>query len=429
MSRLSRVAVAALLAALCLHHLGKGFYYLAVQHPASGIEDFRHVRVWSDYFLDRVSPQSQNFLYWSRTDPAEAAWAVGADLASSHGDVFTSGVPPWAFPLELVAFIPGPERAARVYFAVLNLAALGLLVWIADRVAWRGRGDPLARALTALSILAIGANNAALTQGQNGLLVNVGLAAALAAIDQPSSAGWAMAAGAGLAFAMIKPSSSLLFLLPLVGGRRWRALIVTAVILIAATLFGSWWVHVPLATQFAQFERATLVVIGQGVNVPMRVILAIVQSPAIARNVMGLAGLAVAIAAAVRLAPRDPLTLFGVLAVIARLFTYHRAHDDVLLAFLMIALSRRAFAAGGSPRWQWLWAATGLSLWLPYSIYVAPPAQVYQVILWIAACGAIWRAAKVWCERGDSNPHGCEPPDPKSGASANSATFAGRISE
>src|SRR5262245_6437050 len=29
----------------------------------------------------------------------------------------------------------------------------------------------------------------------------------------------------------------------------------------------------------------------------------------------------------------------------------------------------------------------------------------------------------VICERGDSNPHGC-PPDPKSGASANSATLA-----
>src|SRR5207237_5262758 len=31
-----------------------------------------------------------------------------------------------------------------------------------------------------------------------------------------------------------------------------------------------------------------------------------------------------------------------------------------------------------------------------------------------------------WCERGDSNPHGGYPPDPKSGASANSATFASR---
>ena len=31
-----------------------------------------------------------------------------------------------------------------------------------------------------------------------------------------------------------------------------------------------------------------------------------------------------------------------------------------------------------------------------------------------------------WCERGDSNPHGGHPPEPKSGASTNSATFASR---
>jgi hypothetical protein len=31
----------------------------------------------------------------------------------------------------------------------------------------------------------------------------------------------------------------------------------------------------------------------------------------------------------------------------------------------------------------------------------------------------------IWCERGDLNPHG-RPPDPKSGASASSATLAAR---
>jgi hypothetical protein len=32
-----------------------------------------------------------------------------------------------------------------------------------------------------------------------------------------------------------------------------------------------------------------------------------------------------------------------------------------------------------------------------------------------------------WCERGDLNPHRCYPLDPKSSASANSATFAEKI--
>jgi hypothetical protein len=38
-----------------------------------------------------------------------------------------------------------------------------------------------------------------------------------------------------------------------------------------------------------------------------------------------------------------------------------------------------------------------------------------------------WMPLSYWCERRDSNPHGGYPPDPKSGASANSATFAFRI--
>lgn len=394
----------ALLAALAAHHISKGLYYLVVQNPATGIEDFRHARVWNAYFLDRVSPQSQNFLYWSRSDPSLTPWAVGADPQSAHGEIFTSGVPPWAFPLELAAFIPGSERSARVYFACLNLLALGALVWLADRLLWRRGGDPVARALTTLSVLAIGANNNVFTQGQNGLLVNAGLAAVLMAVERPSSRAWAVVAGAGLAFAMVKPSSAVLFVLPLLASRRWLSVIVCAAILLAATLFGSWWVHIPPTVQFAQFERATLVVMAQSANVLMQAALAIVQSPAIARNVMAAAGLGLAIAATFRLVPRHTLALFAVLAVISRLFTYHRAHDDVLLAFLMIELSRRAFAADGSAGWQVLWAVTGLSLWLPYSVYITNAPQVYQLVCWIAAAAAIWWYAGK-CERGESNPH------------------------
>ena len=393
----------ALLAALSLHHFEKGLNYLVVQNPAAGIEDFRHVRVWTAYFIDGVSPQSQNFLYSSRTNPADAAWAVGADPRSPHGEIFTSGVPPWAFPLEIAAFIPGPERAARIYFAALNLFALGALLWLADGLLWRHRGDPVVRALTALSVLAIGANNNVLTQGQNGLLVNAGIVVVLTALERPASRAWAVAAGVGLAFAMIKPSSALLFGLPLLARRRWLSVGVCGAILAAATLFGSWWVQIPVAVQFAQFERATLVVIGQSVNVLMIAVLALAGSPSIARNLMGVLGLGLAVAATLRLARRDALALFAVLAVISRLFTYHRAHDDVLLAFAMIELSRRGFAGKGSGGWQALWAAAGLSLWLPYSLYVARPLQVYQLACWIAACAAIW-----WyegkCERGESNP-------------------------
>src|SRR5690348_8286902 len=41
------------------------------------------------------------------------------------------------------------------------------------------------------------------------------------------------------------------------------------------------------------------------------------------------------------------------------------------------------------------------------------------------ACGpALQKLIREWCERRDSNPHGGYPPEPKSGASTSSATFA-----
>src|SRR5215510_14184109 len=42
---------------------------------------------------------------------------------------------------------------------------------------------------------------------------------------------------------------------------------------------------------------------------------------------------------------------------------------------------------------------------------------------WTGSSAVTGVGTAIGCERGDSNPHGC-PPDPKSGASANSATLA-----
>jgi hypothetical protein len=344
---------------LATHHLGKGIYYLAIAQTPTGFGDLKHVRVWNEYFLDHVSPQSQNFLFWGDASPRLMPLAVGADPGSRHGEIFTSGVPPWTFPLELAFFIPGSERVARVYLVIVDLAALALLAWAADEWVWHGRGDRTARVLTALSIPAIGSNSNVLTGGQNGLIIDAGLAASLMAIERPSSRAWAVAAGIGLAFAAMKPSSPLLFGLPLLENRRWLSVIVCGAILLAATLCGSWWVRVPVMMQMVQFERATLVVIDESVNLPLQGLLAISGLPAVARNVMGFAGLGPATVATLGLGTRHAPTLFGILAVISRLFTYHRAHDNVLLAFLLIALARPAPARGGSRWWALLWLCAG----------------------------------------------------------------------
>jgi hypothetical protein len=399
--RLTAAALACLLI-LAVYHLVHGVYYLALQDPARAIADFRNRRAENAYFLDRVSPQSQYLLFLSRTDRTAERLAVGADARSRHGDVYVSGLPPWTYPLQLAAYLTGNERVARVYLAALDLLALATIGWLAATVLESPRG-PSAPCLGVLSILAIGAINSTMTQGQSGLLVVACLAIVFTALGRRPGLANNLAAGVALAFAMTKPSISLPFVIPLLFERRVLLLASCVTILALALLGSSWWLQLSPLVQLAQFDRASLEVVDAGANVVLHAAVLWLHSARMARDLLMAAGLAAAALASWQLRADRP-ALFGVLAVIARLCTYHRAYDDVLLAFLMIALARRAFSADRSRGWQLMWIVTGSSLWLPYSLYVATAPQVYQTACWIAAGTAIWWYA-VKCERGESNPH------------------------
>ena len=95
------------------------------------------------------------------------------------------------------------------------------------------------------------------------------------------------------------------------------------------------------------------------------------------------AGVAIAIVVTVHLRRTGVFAIFAVLAVVARLFTYHRAYDDVLLAFLVIEAAARAMAPEAATRWRIAWLACGASLWLPYSLYVPAWAQSAQIATWV----------------------------------------------
>ena len=360
MSRRSRLVLIALLLALALYHVGKGLYYLAWQQPATAIADLRNRRVENAYFLDRTSPLSQQVL---ASDP-DSALAAGADRRETHGIENANGaLPPWSYPLQLAMVVPGPEWRSRVVLACLDLAALAVVGWLAlARVA--GRGDRPAAALVVLSPLAIGAVNSAMTQGQNSLIVNAGLALLLAILVRRPQWGRAVIGGAAFAVAMTKPSSALPFALPALARGRWVLLTTAAVILGAAAVFASWWLGHPLLFQWRQFEQLSRLVVTEGAN-PALNAFADATSAELGREVFGIAGLAIAAAVVRRLRHADPFVAFAVLSVVARLFTYHRAYDDVLLAFLMIELAARACTPGAARRWQAAWWIGGASLWLP----------------------------------------------------------------
>jgi hypothetical protein len=263
------------------------------------------------------------------------------------------------------------------------------VAWLAAWVMRDSGGGAAGRWVAALGVLAIGASNNTMTHGQNSLLINGALALALGVTRDDRRVVWAIAGGAALAFAMTKPSSSLLLLLPALFQRRYLTLGICALVLAAATAFGAWWLGISAGVQLAQFDRASLAIVGDGANVLLNWSLHGPVSPKVARNVLGVLGVAAALLATWRLQRLDPVGLLGVLAVVSRLFTYHRAYDDVLIAFLLMALTARAFGSGKTTWWRAGWAACGLTLWLPYTLYIPIWAQTFQVGCWILLAGAL----------------------------------------
>src|SRR5262249_5157959 len=101
-------AMVAVLAVASITHLARGLYFLVVQQPPHAIADLRNRRTETAYFLDRVSPLSQQML---AADPSGAGgWAAGADPRWSHGAEHARGaLPPWTYPLQLLIVPPISE--------------------------------------------------------------------------------------------------------------------------------------------------------------------------------------------------------------------------------------------------------------------------------------------------------------------------------
>jgi hypothetical protein len=383
-------AVMAVLAILAVYHLGKGFYYLAVQQPPAAVPDLLNRRTENAYFLDRVSPLSQYFLYESvdEHDVSAKPWAIGADR-SPHGAVYAGGLPPWTYPLQLVVYIPSELNLARLYLALLDLISLSAIVWFGWKAVKGSGGSRVACGAAALGVLAIGANNNTMTHGQNSLIINAALGLALGASRNSPGRVRSVGEGAALALTMTKPSSSVLFLVAAAFRRRYASLGICVVILGAATLFAGWWLRIPLLLQFAQFDRASLAVVDTGANPLLYGLSPALESTKAARDILGVTGLLVALLAAWRLHDIDLPGLLGVIGVVSRLFTYHSDYDDVLIAFLLIALAARAFGREGMMRWKAGWLLCGLTVWLPYTIYIPVSAQVLQISCWMLLAGAI----------------------------------------
>ena len=149
-------------------------------------------------------------------------------------------------------YIPSTVRLGRLYLALLDLISLATMAGLAWWASKTSGGSPMACWAAALGVLAIGATNNTMTQGQNGLVINGALALALATSGNAPTRARSALEGAALALAMTKPSSAILFLLAGVFRRRYLSVCICVVIVAVATWLAAWWLRIPVPLQFAQ---------------------------------------------------------------------------------------------------------------------------------------------------------------------------------
>ena len=389
----SRVAVGrgpgavlvAALAILSLHHLTNGTYYLGFR-PATEVADFTQRVTESHYLAGGTWPQSQNFLDQAPTRPSVAPLAIAADQSHRYGTLNFSGQAPWSYAMHLVFYPPVSLPAARIWLLAVDLVALAGLVAVAA-FELRDFGT-MTVLLGALSITAVGAMNSDMTQGQNAIFVTAAIGAVLVALRFEATPGRNCLAGLAMAVAFIKPTISALFVLAVLMARRPMIVVIGAVIALSAWFGSSVWTGVPMGVQWHQFDVVSLQVLGESANPVMLAVMRTTASSLVARDMLIGAGALLAIVGAVHFRT-DLIASFAWLAIVSRLWTYHRQYDDVMLVFVLIALLQRYCRRASLPSGI-MWLVCGASLWLPYSLYVAPAMQRAQVTVWAAAAGVLW---------------------------------------
>jgi hypothetical protein len=82
----------------------------------------------------------------------------------------------------------------------------------------------------------------------------------------------------------------------------------------------------------------------------------------------------------------DLLYSFAIAGVLARVWTYHKSYDNVLLIFLFIALAELAIRPNRYRLLHWAVAGlVGLTLWIPSRVSAVEHVQLAQIAIWLSA--------------------------------------------
>jgi Glycosyltransferase family 87 len=352
-------------------------------------------------------------------------WASGMgaiDLRLRHREVqrWFEGLPVYGLFAPMTAYPPASYAIlwpllgwldlapARWLWAATTVAALGGLAWLIVRAS--GADTPLERTVVALAVLSMYAAGATVGNGQLAVHTLPALVAATALLRQQEGS-WRrdlLAAGLFL-FALVKPTvSAPFFWLVLFVPYRPRPALLVVLGYLALTLLAASYQDLPPGTLVASAVRAGSVMATESsaaatdyANLnswlrPLGLGQWVLPAALLALLALGLW--------IYRHRRVDVWLLLGVAALVARLWTYHRWYDDLLILLPMVALFRIGKRAGqADPVALGAWGLLAIN-WLltraPGGQYLLPPPwnDLYVAVLtlsWIAMLAfLLWYAAR-----------------------------------
>jgi len=299
----------------------------------------------------------------SHSEDLRQRWKENGDFVSRLQDNRkTPGVyPPWSYVLGMPFAPPFSFPLVKFWFWVVNCACLFLISY------WASKAIPTAsirlRWLAALTCTAIGGNLSAISLGQYSIVTAACLAGGVLLLqrDRP------VLPGLLFGFSLVKPQVAILH----VGGlifrnprRYWRPVVFAGIVIAAASLFAWFWTRTDPVTMFLHAGRAATYwshpydrsIYYAGFKYHM--------DPFLRSIILAAVAVVASSAAAIRLRRASLVDQLAVCSVLSMLLLVHSSYDNIMLAFLAIALMRRAIVANRSVPLV-LYLLVGFTLWVP----------------------------------------------------------------
>ena len=295
-------------------------------------------RLTLDGYISVFTPAQNlvsNDLMWRRTEAA--TWFSGAQV---YGAIESADYPPASYALFYT--LVGWGMSATAVRAVWTLTALLCVAWIAREYARAARG-PLAGQLFLIGVVtAAYSMAAALRIGQVGIHAMAASVAATALLARRNRSTLQTGAATLLILvALVKPtfSAPFVWLLVALGGLGPAVSLVAGYV--ALTLFAAYFQQPALSELISRWlaQQGLVELVNAHGNVHSWLAMAGQGEWALTASLLILAGAGVFTFAAHR---ADPWVVFGILGVVARIWSYHRWYDDMLLLAPLMGLYRVA---------------------------------------------------------------------------------------